>query len=477
MAAMVPTGSRPSAPAVWRDATILAALAVLFRLSAFRTDFWYDEILSLERYARPARSVSDILFNPAFKHDNNHVLNTIFMYLVGDHANWPVYRIAALLGGLIAVAIGVALGRRRSRTEGLLLGWLLASSFMLIVYSTEARGYGLLLCFALLAFQALEGYFDRPDMKRAALFWLWVALGVLSHPTMLHFYAAAVLWSGYRLRRQRDAMIRLHLMPLALIGFWIVAIAYGSGVGGGPSWTAGVMADRTLGWTLGLPLGTTPIALTVTVLVGLVLDDARRLWVAGSDEGLFSVTVILGPPIFAAALNPPYLFPRYFLVSLLFLLVVLGRVLARVWQSGRLGRMLTSAVVVATLAGNLLHLEKFLRDGRGHSASVVQLLAADAAGRTVTVASPSLDAWTTLTVQFYERALGLGHRVELVPRRGPGRPGQIAGGADWIVVPSDIPRPPIERLTTDDGRLYILQRFQDSYGPSGLSWAVYRRAD
>ncbi len=73
------------------------AMALAFRLPALLTDFWFDEVFSYERFVRHARSIGDIFFGDALKHDNNHHLNTLTLYLLGEQSNWILYRLPSLI--------------------------------------------------------------------------------------------------------------------------------------------------------------------------------------------------------------------------------------------------------------------------------------------------------------------------------------------------------------------------------------------
>ncbi len=148
----------------------------------------------------------------------------------------------------------------------------------------------------------------------------------------------------------------------------------------------------------------------------LVLWDARRLWAEGSDEGLFYIGTILGPVVLMTALSPPYLFPRYFLVPLFFLLVVAGRRTAALARSSTRGRWATVAVLLLFITGNGVHVARMFRERYGNHSSAVRLLAASPSARGVTVTSWSLDQWTQLPLAFYASRLGLNDRIEYIPR-------------------------------------------------------------
>ena len=50
-------------------------------VAAARGDLWLDEIWSL-LFVRASRSVTDLFAR--FRHDNNHLLNTLFLYYLGE---------------------------------------------------------------------------------------------------------------------------------------------------------------------------------------------------------------------------------------------------------------------------------------------------------------------------------------------------------------------------------------------------------
>src|SRR5688500_7776446 len=93
---------------------IVAVVAIVLiwcglRIAASMDAFWIDEIISW-KFARGANSILD-LFTRVHS-DNNHHLNTIWMYLVGDVRYWQLYRIPAIATGTVAAALCAALARK-----------------------------------------------------------------------------------------------------------------------------------------------------------------------------------------------------------------------------------------------------------------------------------------------------------------------------------------------------------------------------
>ena len=450
------------------------AAAALIRWPALRAEFWFDEILSYEQFARAARSVSDIFFAPALKHDNNHHLNTLVLYLLGDQQHWIVYRVPGALAGLVATAAAVMIARRHSPRAAMATGVLVASSFFVAIYSTEARGYPWLLLAASSGFLSLDAYLETRRVTTAAAFWASMTVGLMAHPTILHFYLGALLWSGFRLRGDRRALARLHGVPVVWTMLWVAFVVRGSTVGGGPAWTWSEIVDQGLAWTFGYPPSMVP-ALAAGLLVALVvLHDARASWREGTDDGLFYVGALFGPIIFVAALAPPFLFPRYFLVSLFFLLIVTGRQLARLAATSRLGAAFAVALAVLFAGGNGTHLVALARDRASNHSSAVRFVAGSDQSRPSLITSVTLDRWTELPLMFFAERLSVADRLAYLPR-GEGARTPAPPPIDWVIeARQPCSAPPAERRRLASGHVVALSREFPVCGPSGMSWAIYR---
>src|SRR5262249_29206558 len=127
-----------------RAAAITVAACVVLgaglRALSCTNDFWLDEIWT---YWDALRLRSPVEVFTAIHHSNNHHLTTLLFYWLGDQRAWAVYRLPSLAAGTAAIALGAALGARRGRLEAVLAAALLAASFPLVHFSSEARGYSL----------------------------------------------------------------------------------------------------------------------------------------------------------------------------------------------------------------------------------------------------------------------------------------------------------------------------------------------
>ena len=112
----------------------------------------------------------NLITSDAARTDNNHLLNTLWIYAVGDRPTWFAYRLFSILTGSAAIAAtGLAL-RRVGRVESLVAAVLVAASYPMIVYSSEARGYAPAVFFAATAIRlyalSISSRAGRPSSSR-----------------------------------------------------------------------------------------------------------------------------------------------------------------------------------------------------------------------------------------------------------------------------------------------------------------------
>jgi uncharacterized membrane protein len=156
--------SRASTPAdrspaaVGRGPWLLAAAGIVVvagtvSLLAIFNDLWLDEIWSLDKarhLTSPWAAVTEL------HHDNNHILNTLVMYLWPNASPEWLYRLPAWLSGVAAVVLAGLIGRRQAGSPlgGLIAMVLMGGSYLMVHYASEARGYAMAIAVGLLAFHA-----------------------------------------------------------------------------------------------------------------------------------------------------------------------------------------------------------------------------------------------------------------------------------------------------------------------------------
>src|SRR5437870_7060917 len=171
---------------------VIVALAGSLRACSALNDLWMDEIWSLE-LVRELHSAFGVFTQT--HHDNNHYLNSLFIYFLGQHGDWPGYRIPAEVAGIGAIVLAWFIGARRDRRTAFFSMFLVSFSYVLILYSSEARGYAPLIFFCFLCFLVLESLLARPRWQAAALFSISAILGFTSHLTFVSFFVASFIWS------------------------------------------------------------------------------------------------------------------------------------------------------------------------------------------------------------------------------------------------------------------------------------------
>jgi hypothetical protein len=129
---------------------------------------------------------------------NNHVLNTLLIKLSTSFwgASPASIRFPAFLAGLAAIALAFYLARclERNRNSGILVAIASAVFPYLILYSTNARGYSMIVALTLLMAWVGHRFSNAPSMPGLLLLALFSALGMLAIPIMILPIAGIFFW-------------------------------------------------------------------------------------------------------------------------------------------------------------------------------------------------------------------------------------------------------------------------------------------
>jgi len=454
----------------WMSPTlaVLLGVALALRLPGLFSDFWLDEIWTLKIVLGMDSAwqvVSEI------RHSNNHHLNTLFFYLLGDLEHWSLYRGPALLAGLASVGLAYRIGARRSPVEALVAGGLLATSYLLIHFSSEARGYSLLIFFGLASFSLLEDFPEARSGRRLALFWLCNVLGFLSHLMYLHVFLASGAWMTMRLyRRGRPLpdLLRLFAVPgvfLLLLYWFDIRLTK---IGDGPEFDALEVLLRAASYALGGP-SSGPLATAVAACAVLGLSGAVAWWAReGRDAWLFLVIAIfVSPALTFMLVRPEVFFVRYFLISTAFGLIALAGPIARALEFEGVPRFAAGALIAAMVLGNGLNVARFYRDGRGDYFETVRFISNSAGSQLPTVGSDHRFRNHNV-IRFYNRYVPVDRRLVYQEQ---------AEHPEWWLAHRIGDLGTVPQTRTGDGRTYDLVRVARYADLSGWHWLVYRRRD
>jgi hypothetical protein len=448
-------------------------------------DFWLDEIWSW-RIAANLVTPWQVFTHPSALYDNNHPLNTMLMWAQGVHPGWRLYRGPNLLAGLASVVVAVVILRRRGALAALVGTLLVGFSYPLVLFSSEARGYALVVLFALVAFDALERYLTSRGWFWNLVYVLACVLGLLSHLTFVYFLAAAAAWSGARFVRERRGagfiawqLLRLHLLPAACLAFLYVVFVRRLTIGGAPSEALFDALRNALGDLLGAD--NAPNAAVVLILVALALLALNVFALARrrDDLSVFLVAVVVTPVVvvtlqIALVERRQPIMARYFLVPFVFVLIGWSILLSDWLRTRDARRVASAALIVGFLALNLYHTVLFLRIGRGHYHDAVTYMATYPPGRTpppLIVVSSDHPLRTGMVLHFYSAFVPPQQRMIIyddsnLPRLAP----RTHGPPMWVMIHSpERGKPPAQAFDQ-----YVFEREFPYYGLSGYSWYLYR---
>ena len=472
----------------WALGVIVAVFGAV-RFACLFNDLWLDEIWSV-RLVGQLHSATEILTR--LWSDNNHPLNSLWIYLLQPaKADWT-YRLLSWFTGTGAVGLAGLIARRqfqrlnpgessgRAQVAGLVTATLVGGSFFLIHYSSEARGYAPAVGFSLLAVYALGHASTRPTSRWAAVYGLACVLGLLSHLVAFQVMLAGLVWSGAMLCRTwnnwRDRLVHLvswHFVPWAFLGAYYLGFVRKLEIGGGPKLALGEVLGTLSAFSLGLPSGwgvavALPIFLGVTVVfLGLMWRRNRAL------AGFYATAIFVAPALGVCSSRFVLLYPRYFIVSAACALLLTGYALATLWNIGRVARWASVLLLGGFLAGNAIHAVRLLRSGRGQYQAALMYVADQTPAGMITVSSDS-DFRNFTVMDYYARAVGRSHTLQYfstnqMPPEGP----------QWIFVHrlDESTPPPGPNLDVADRWHFRLERMFPHAPLSGYEWYVYRNLD
>ena len=454
--------------------TLLAA-SILFVVAA-RGDLWLDEIHSLA-FAEYATNAWDLFTR--FKNDNNHLLNSLYLYLLGPQNHFSAYRMLSVLSGIGSLLILWRLARKRGDLEALFTVLLAGSSYPLILYFSEARGYAPAIFFTLLAYMQLERCRGRVAPTGVALFWMAAVLGLLAHFTSVVILAAMACVSmgreyrsGSSLQRSLLRLAALYALPaasfLALYFFFICHMA----IGGGDSFAYGDVFRRASAVLVGAPDGQLWGSAALLLYITVVIAGTWLLYCTGDDSWTFyPLALLVFPLLMLAVTRPQVLYFRYFVICFPFFYLLCGTLLGMLCRSRTTGyRWAAAALIIFIAAGHATRVIPLCTLGRGNYSAALAYIAARTPGPVIRIGSDH-DYRNGMLLSFYSRYLTDGKKLqyvnqELMPVKRP----------EWIITHSQehayLPQTVLGLEQTGVYRLVKRYPYADD---SGWNWYVYRR--
>jgi hypothetical protein len=215
---------------VYRAALLAVALvAIAVRLYHLDQPIRYDEAWTYLLYASQSlwTALSD------YSAPNNHVFHSLLAWIstrLFGAAPWTLRLPALLAGSALVIAEYLAARRLAGREAGLVAMALAASSPILVLYSTNARGY-VIICLAFVVLLLLGTMIlERDEPELWVSFGVVTALGLYTAPVMLYPAGGVSIWllvERFRAAGLRGALAMLPRMIAAgLVAATITIAAY-----------------------------------------------------------------------------------------------------------------------------------------------------------------------------------------------------------------------------------------------------------
>lgn len=465
---------------------ILGATLVGFalRAAAAAGDLGLDEVWSLRLVGR-VPSFGGVFWG--ISHDNNHFLNSAWLYLLGQDAPVWAYRLPALVMGTLTVPALARLCGRANPAAGPFAAAFGAVALPLVDFGSEARGYAGLVLATVLAVEAAGRAVDatlgedHAACRRAA----WrlgaaIGIGLASHLTMAD--AAAVLGVATLIRleahrNRRHALLAAFriFLPSVLLALPVAAFIL-AGIA--------VRGTFTIGDTDPFTLGKLVAGFGGMALLAMGLPDALPAWLGGAGAMALllvaarhrlaspwalavGVAALVALPLAVAALRlPNVVYARYFSVCAVALLVLAAEMLGTLWSRGDEHKRAALLAALAMVAGGLVLDASAIRDGRSNATETLALMRAEG---TATYAADHPFMAAMLLDDAARRGGGGGV---------PAAEADACPPPDWFIAVGVVDRRP------DGTAAFGPPACRASYGPrrpydasplSGTAWTLYRK--
>lgn len=448
----------------------LTLLGLALRLLAARGGLWLDEAWSAT-FAQEVGTPLGVILK--VNHDNNHILNTLWLQLVGPDAPPMLQRAPSIACGTAAIPLAALFARRGGGTAAVVAALIFALSPILVTYGSEARGYAPMIAAMLLMLVLIDRWLDERTTPAPGGITITALLGTLAQPLMVVVLAAITLWvlatmaraQGFRLallrtmRALAPALIAAGAV-IAVMAFAAATAPHGFTIGSYTPFSARHWSDgltTALGWSLGFrPAGTRVLAIAA-VSIALAVWFCRK-----EPRTTFYAVAILCYPLALAICHVGNVgIARYYLTAAAALLLMvagpIGAALSRRTWDRWLGAIALALFVVGSARMDADIVAELRADP---SVAIAAMQRAAPKGATVMVPDVRLEPvliWAARDSHMPLRQVPAG-----------------CGGAPFLLIDSDTssPAPPTPRLCGGD---FALLAHRTSSGLSGTNWWLYRR--
>lgn len=455
---------------MWLAVAALTLLGLVLRLFAARGALWLDEAWSAT-FAEQAVTPLGVIWR--INHDNNHILNTLWLQLLGPDASPLAQRALAIATGTAAIPLAAAFCTRRSAAAAMIAALAFALSPIMLTYGSEARGYAPMIAAFTGMLVLVDRWLERGGAAPAIGLAILALLGTLAQVMMIAPLLAITAWAGIVLWRRygfgtafsntlRALGPALAAGALVLLVMLLAAHAspHGFAIGSyhpfsAAEWVTGIAG--AVEWTLAIASPGGWLALFGLLAAGALLALRRR-----DPRAPFYALLVLACPIAYALLHFGNLaIPRYYLPSMAALLLLAADALGNALIVPHQRRWLAVAVIALFTIGAVRQDRALIVNRRGDPAAAIAAIRhAAPAGATLMLPDarlvPVID-WAARSARYPLRVVGTS-----------------CGAAPFLLLDSDHPTadPAALRLCCGTYRLVASRRVE---GLSGTRWWLYRR--
>jgi hypothetical protein len=446
----------------------LVVLAAIPRIVATHNDLWLDEIVSVQK-VRTLASPWEIF--TSIHRDNNHHLNSLYLYLVRNTSYDPTFRYFSVLCGVLTVLAGYWTVFPRGKRTALLFATLLACSYPLIHFSSEARGYSAMILGSVVALGSALRWMEKPSIAMELLYGVAISFALLSHLTVCLVWgslAVGMLLSALIQNNRRTGLLRLtamNLLPLTVLLFLYFEDLRHMQALSGPSMSLVHGLSRMTALSVGWPLkdDISAIAISVLLLVLIIREVWRR---RSNGDSLVLLLVMLTPIGCALTLRSSFFVPRYFLFTVPFLYFGLALLLDNL-SAVRFGKFIVPVLIAFFLIGQSFLYANFLKVGRGQITTALRVLkAAETPNPTVSITS-NQDFRGSVECRYFQDGVPGKKILYLVSSE----LGNIT--PDWFVIHREGYQPPGPPQFVLLGTTWYRAGYFGASELSGQAWTVY----
>jgi len=328
----------------YQFALVLSVLlvAVILRCWNLNQSFWWDEIWSTMPYATAPSLWQTI--NSVGYYFNNHLFYSLLarfsIMLLGE--NEIAARLPAVIMGLAGIAAVFFIGKKLLGTgSGALGALLLAVSAFHIDHSSEARGYAGLALFSLLSsYYFLDGLRSN-RFKTWLLFSVFTILGFYTHPFMLavclaQCFCTVLFFAAGKAGLQRIEVtfkvlpsVALSLLSAAIITLILYAPVISTflhnlkkvRIVSVTRWP--FLMSLFSSWCPGIDSPAGILVYGALYCWGIIIINRQNPHMA-----IYTVVLSVVPLVLYLLLNPMFVFERYFIFALPFILLAIGSAVA-----------------------------------------------------------------------------------------------------------------------------------------------------